>query len=57
VADPLATNPVGAGQRYEVNIDRVICAILLGVLTYDANLLIVRPPERRGGAHANPHHR
>ncbi len=57
VADPLAANPVGSGQRYEVNIDRVICAILLGVLTYDANLLIVRPPERKGGAHADPHHR
>jgi hypothetical protein len=44
VADPLATNPVSPKQQlYEVNIDRVVCATLLGVLTYDANLLIIRP--------------
>lgn len=55
VADPLASNPVGAGQRYEVNIDRVICAILLGVLTYDANLLIIRPAKTGGRAHADLH--
>lgn len=58
VADPLASNPVGAGQLYEVTIDRAICAILLGVLTYDANLLIIQPPkERKGSAHADPHRR
>lgn len=58
VADPLESNPVGAGQLYEVTIDRAICAILLGVLTYDANLLIIQPPrERKGAAHADPHRR
>ena len=46
IADPYIKNPVAAKQFYQVNIDRVICAILLGVLTYDANLLVIHP--RRG---------
>lgn len=58
VADPLGSNPVGKGQRYEVDLNRVLCAILLGVTTYDANLLILRPREGRpGGAHADAHRR
>ncbi len=43
VADPYQENPLAEGQLYEVSIDRVICAILLGVITYDANLLILEP--------------
>jgi hypothetical protein len=43
VADPLLQNPLEKGQYYEVSIDRLICSILLGVLTYDANLLIIEP--------------
>jgi hypothetical protein len=43
IADPLSPNPVALTQLYPVNIDRVICAILLGVLTYDANLLVIHP--------------
>lgn len=43
IADPYIKNPVAATQFYSVNIDRVICAILLGVLTYDANLLVIQP--------------
>lgn len=41
VADPLLPNPYSETHHYEIEIDRVICSILLGVLTYDANLLIV----------------
>jgi hypothetical protein len=33
---------------YWLPVERVINAILLGVLTYDANLLILDPPEARG---------
>ncbi|SMG48345.1 Peptidase_C39 like family protein [Marivirga sericea] len=40
VADPLHGNPFDS-QLYSVNIDHLICAILLGVITYDANLLII----------------
>jgi hypothetical protein len=43
VADPLRPNPLSSGPRYHVSIDRLVCSIMLGVLTYDANLLIVRP--------------
>jgi len=43
VTDPLSPNPAASTQVYPVNIDRVICSILLGVLTYDANLLVIQP--------------
>ncbi len=53
VADPLSTNPVSGGNTYVVSIDRVICAILLGIVTYDANLLIIEPRKvRKQGSHA-----
>lgn len=42
VADPLFPNPHGS-HYYSVSIDRVIGAILLGVMTFDANLLVIRP--------------
>lgn len=45
VAEPLHPNPLAAGHYYKVRIDRVICSILLGILTYDANLLIIEKPE------------
>jgi hypothetical protein len=45
VADPLASNPVAPGHRYTVDVGRVICAILLGIVTYDANLLLLEAPE------------
>ena len=47
VADPLYQNPLQAGHYYEVPIQRLIGAILLGILTYDGNLLIVEP-KRQG---------
>lgn len=43
VADPLKDNPFGKGQNYEIGIDKVINAILLGVLTYDANVIVITP--------------
>ena len=43
IKDPYHRNPVAGVSTYQVNIDRVICAILLGVLTYDANLLVIYP--------------
>lgn len=41
VADPLESNPHSPTRRYSIDIDRVLTSILLGVLTYDANLLII----------------
>jgi hypothetical protein len=45
VADPLQDNPPFGSHYYSVNIARVLGAVLLGVLTSDANLLIIEPPE------------
>lgn len=47
VADPLVDNPPFASHSYTVPVERLITAILLGVLTYDANLLVIEPPNRR----------
>lgn len=55
VADPLQPNPLAVHPLYDMAVDRVINAILLGILTYDANLLIIEPRRRRGGdGHADP---
>ena len=43
VADPLQDNPRFDSHSYSVSIDRLINAILLGVVTWDANLLVLRP--------------
>jgi hypothetical protein len=50
VADPMSPNPAFQGLTYVVNIERVLCSILLGVMTQDAELLILEPPERLEGA-------
>jgi hypothetical protein len=44
VADPLEYNPHFRERIYWLPVERVINAILLGVLTYDANLLVLEPP-------------
>lgn len=49
VADPLLPNPVSPNSTYAVPIERVICAILLGVLTYDGDLLIIQGSSRLRG--------
>lgn len=41
IADPILKNPLGNGHLYKLKIDRVINAILLGIVTYDANLIII----------------
>jgi hypothetical protein len=50
VADPLEDDARSGSLSYWVPVDRVIGAILLGVLTYDANLLVLEPPARGPGA-------
>lgn len=45
VADPAHQNPLGGGkQQYSVSIDRLLGAIMLGIMTYDGNLLILQKP-------------
>lgn len=43
VSDPYHKNPLSDHQEYEVPLARAVTAILLGVLTYDANFLVIRP--------------
>ncbi len=59
VADPLETNPIAVDRRYWVDIDRVFSAIMLGIVTYDANLLIIQQPRpgKGGPSHASTHRR
>ncbi len=46
VSDPYLPNPVSRTPHYWVNINRLICAVLLGNLTFDANLLVITPKGR-----------
>ncbi|MCA9772998.1 MAG: C39 family peptidase, partial [Myxococcales bacterium] len=46
VADPMADNPT-EGHYYTQGIDHLICSILLGIMTYDANLLVIEPRKPR----------
>jgi hypothetical protein len=45
VVDPYQPNPYGPALEYWISIDRVISAILLGIVTHDANLLVIHPPD------------
>ena len=46
LSDPLQPNPLSPHAVYDADIDHLICAILLGVVTYDANLLIITPSKK-----------
>jgi len=43
IADPLRQNPYSSEQEYEVDMQRLIGSVMLGILTYDANLLVIEP--------------
>ncbi|MEP2025641.1 MAG: C39 family peptidase [Reichenbachiella sp.] len=43
IADPLKYNPISDYQYYKVSYQKMITSIMLGVVTYDANLLMIRP--------------
>ena len=47
VADPFKPNPIAPSRYYTVNIYRLVCAIMLGILTYDGNLLIIEPGRKK----------
>jgi hypothetical protein len=51
VADPLMPNPVAPDQHYYVNISRLMCAIMLGTLTYDGDLLVIEPRGKKSRHH------
>lgn len=43
VADPYQANPISGSHEYAVSLHRLIGAIYLGIVTMDANLLIIEP--------------
>jgi len=45
VADPLPDTPLVDKHYYSVEISRLLAAIHLGILTYDANLLVIEKPD------------
>lgn len=51
VADPLPDNPRFEKPYYSVAIEKFLAAVHLGVLTYDANLLVISPAEEQ---HTHP---
>jgi hypothetical protein len=44
VADPYRPSPYGPAHEYWISMDRVVAAVLLGIVTHDANLLVIYPP-------------
>lgn len=43
VADPYSSNPKYSKHYYQVKVERLVNSILLGILTYDANLVVIEP--------------
>lgn len=41
IADPLLSNPISGSNQYSVTADRLINSIMLGIVTYDANFLVI----------------
>jgi hypothetical protein len=48
VTDPYQLNPYGP-HEYWISLDRVLGAVLLGIVTHDANLLVIHPRHKRRG--------
>ena len=48
VRDPLHDNPGQGGAAYRVALARLTAAIMLGIVTYDANVLVLEPGSRKG---------
>ncbi|MCB1214976.1 MAG: hypothetical protein KDK66_05810, partial [Deltaproteobacteria bacterium] len=46
IADPYSSQ-LSKGQKYKVSFDRLVGAIFLGILTYDANLLVIEPRKEK----------
>jgi len=47
IADPHFPNPIAPTPYYQVDIERLICSIMLGIITYDANMLIIERGDER----------
>lgn len=51
LADPMSSNPIGK-HGYSVSFSRLINSIMLGIVTYDANILIIEPGKKLKKTHA-----
>ena len=47
VVDPYQPTPYGPSHEYWISVDRAVGAILLGIVTHDANMLVVYPRRTR----------
>lgn len=47
VADPFQLNPFAGSHHYWVDINRVVSSILLGIVSYDANFLVIEPDKAK----------
>jgi hypothetical protein len=47
IADPFKIGSIAQSRYYAVDIYRLVCAILLGILSYDGNLLIIHPKKKK----------
>lgn len=45
ISDPYRGNPFNPSGSYRIDVHRFINAVMLGIVTYDANLLTLSPPE------------
>jgi hypothetical protein len=52
IADPYIIPDLNDSHVYEVSLSRLICSILLGIVTFDANLLVIRPAGSGNQRHA-----
>lgn len=57
VADPYGPHPYGGTRDYWIRMDRVLNAVLLGIVTHDANLLVIRPRRKRAEDDEQPDRR
>ncbi|MBC2607142.1 hypothetical protein [Pelagicoccus albus] len=46
VADPYLKNPLSETQLYAIAPQRLINSVMLGIVTYDANLLVIEKPSK-----------
>lgn len=47
IADPYHPESLDYGHVYRINMEHLVCSILLGVVTYDGNLIVITQPSSR----------
>lgn len=47
IADPYPENPVSKHNYYKVSMNHIIASIMLGIVTYDSNMLVIEPKGKK----------